>query len=116
MPLKPIGGLWPALTRHGEDYLSGSIQIGGKKVKIIVFENHKRRDERDPKYSVWKQTEAKPKPRKQSGDRMLIRLEPILLVEGIVERKESLINVKAEKIVSIKGEMEAEGFARHPGV
>jgi error-prone DNA polymerase len=47
--------------------------------------------------------------------RMLIRLEPILLVEGIVEKRESLINVKADKIMSIKEEMKAEDFARHPG-
>jgi error-prone DNA polymerase len=38
--------------------------------------------------------------------RMPIRLEPILLVEGIVEKKDGLINVKAEKIVSLKEEME----------
>ena len=45
--------------------------------------------------------------------RMLIRLEPILLVEGVVEKKEGLINVKAEKIASLKEEM--EDSTRHSG-
>jgi error-prone DNA polymerase len=47
--------------------------------------------------------------------RMLIRLEPILLMEGVVEKREGLINVKAEKIMSIKEEMDLECLARHAG-
>lgn len=34
--------------------------------------------------------------------KVIIRLEPFLLVEGIVEKKEGLINIKADKIAGIK--------------
>ena len=41
------------------------------------------------------------RPDKYHVYRMLIRLEPLLLVEGIVEQKEGIINVKAEKFARL---------------
>jgi error-prone DNA polymerase len=41
------------------------------------------------------------RPDKYQTHRMLIRLEPLLLVEGIVEKKEGLINVKAARFARL---------------
>jgi hypothetical protein len=63
MPMKAIGGLWIGETKHGDEYLSGIIEIEGKKVKIALFLNKNKRNKRDPDWSVWKIVKPKGIPR-----------------------------------------------------
>ena len=57
MAEKSIGGLWKNKTKKGDTYLSGSIEIGGEKVKIVIFKNNYKEEEKHPDYRIF---ESKP--------------------------------------------------------
>lgn len=43
-----IGALWPKFDKLGKEYFTGHIEIDGKKVNIVVFENTFRRKDSHP--------------------------------------------------------------------
>jgi hypothetical protein len=60
---KNIGGLWlKESNKTGKKYMSGNIEIDGRKIKIVVFKNTKKdannpADEKKPDYRIF---ESKP--------------------------------------------------------
>jgi hypothetical protein len=43
-----IGALWPRFDKFGKEYFTGHIEIDGKKIDIVVFENTFRRKDCHP--------------------------------------------------------------------
>lgn len=70
---RSIGGLWMNEAKSGKKYMSGSVEIKGEKVKIIVFKNDRNREEGDkkPDYKIYEHT---PRPT-QNPDAPLRRRE-----------------------------------------
>jgi hypothetical protein len=60
---KNIGGLWlKESNKTGKKYMSGNIEIDGRKIKVVVFKNTKKdqsnpADEKKPDYRIF---ESKP--------------------------------------------------------
>jgi len=50
---KDIGALWQNLSKSGNKYLSGSIEIDGTKHKIVVFANSYKEKETHPDYKIY---------------------------------------------------------------
>ena len=50
---KDIGGLWSYTSKAGEDYMSGSIEIEGKKHKFVVFKNKYKQQDNHPDYKIF---------------------------------------------------------------
>ena len=46
-----IGALWSNTGKQGE-YLSGSIEIDGKKIGIVCFKNTYKKDEKHPDWNI----------------------------------------------------------------
>lgn len=46
-----IGGLWRKKSKYGE-FLTGSIEIEGKKINIILKENTKKKSEKSPDFFI----------------------------------------------------------------
>jgi uncharacterized protein (DUF736 family) len=54
---KAIGALWTKKSAKGQDFLSGHIEIDGKKIKLVVFKNDKEDNASRPDFRIF---EAKP--------------------------------------------------------
>ena len=50
---KDIGGLWSYTSKAGENYMSGSIEIEGKKHKFVVFKNKYKQQNNHPDYKIF---------------------------------------------------------------
>lgn len=46
-----IGGLWKKQSKYGE-FLTGSIEVDGKKINIILKENTKKKSDKSPDYFI----------------------------------------------------------------
>ncbi len=58
-----IGGLWLKEKKDGGKYMSGSIEVAGQKVQIVIFRNtHKQEGEKTPDYRIYES-----KPREEGG-------------------------------------------------
>lgn len=61
---KNIGGLWLKTAKTGTKYMSGSIEIDGKKHNFSVFKNKHKENEKHPDYVILpcekQKTEEKP--------------------------------------------------------
>jgi len=57
--LENIGGLWTNRTRHSDSYLYGVIQVGKKKINVVIFENRHPTRPNHPDYNVFKATRLK---------------------------------------------------------
>lgn len=49
---KSIGGLWKKTSKNGASYLSGNVEIDGKKIRISVFPNKYKKKETSPDYTI----------------------------------------------------------------
>mgnify|MGYP003290381841 CR=1 FL=1 len=47
-----IGALWIAETKAGK-FMSGEIELDGKKTRIIVFRNNYKTEEKHPDYRIY---------------------------------------------------------------
>lgn len=48
-----IGGLWKKVSQSGSEYMSGSVDVNGEKVQIVVFPNiYKKAGERTPDFKI----------------------------------------------------------------
>ena len=47
-----LGALWKRQTSAGELYLSGQIDLDGKKTNIIVFKNSYKKEDKHPDYRI----------------------------------------------------------------
>ena len=50
---KPIGFLRNKTSKKGMDFLTGSIELNGEKVALVVFKNTKKFSEDSPDYSIF---------------------------------------------------------------
>jgi uncharacterized protein (DUF736 family) len=50
---KSIGALWAHVSNGGKKYLSGSIEIDGKKVNIVVFDNAYKKEDKHPDFTIF---------------------------------------------------------------
>ena len=55
-----IGALWLKQNKNGKKYLSGVLEMNGEKVKIVVFKNTYKKDDKHPDYII-KRSESKSK-------------------------------------------------------
>jgi hypothetical protein len=52
-----IGGLWEKVTKNGSVFLSGNIEIDGKKVRISCFQNgYKKAGDNQPDLRIYEDT------------------------------------------------------------
>lgn len=49
-----IGALWIKQTRDNSEYMSGEVEIGGEKVKLVVFRNGYKDADNKPDYVIYK--------------------------------------------------------------
>lgn len=49
---KSIGAFWKKISVKGTNYMSGNIEINGKKIQLVVFENKKEK-ENQPDYKIY---------------------------------------------------------------
>ena len=58
-----IGALWQKQSASGNEFMSGSIEIDGKQIRIVCFANNKRKENQpDWKILISKPKEEKEKP------------------------------------------------------
>ena len=50
------GALWKHESKAGETYLSGVVEIDGKKVDIVVFKNKYKEEPKHPDYRIFPST------------------------------------------------------------
>jgi uncharacterized protein (DUF736 family) len=50
---KPIGALWVNETKDGKKYLSGEVDINNIKVRIVVFKNNYKTEDKHPEYQIF---------------------------------------------------------------
>lgn len=49
-----IGGLWKKVSKAGSEYMSGSVEVNGEKISIVVFSNsYKKAGERTPDFKIF---------------------------------------------------------------
>jgi uncharacterized protein (DUF736 family) len=53
MDKKDIGAFWERQSKAGKTYLSGSIEIDGKRIEIIAFRNDKGDNAKRPDWKVY---------------------------------------------------------------
>lgn len=58
-----LGALWLKDSKSGHKYMSGVVKVGDAEVKVVVFKNNYKEDEKHPDYIVYesKPQDAKPK-------------------------------------------------------
>ncbi len=52
-----IGALWLNESQAGKKYLSGSVEVNGEKIKVVVFKNSYKKNDNQPDYRIY---ESKP--------------------------------------------------------
>ena len=50
---KSIGGLWLKTGKSGSKFMSGNIEIDGKKHSFVVFKNQYKREDKHPDYQIY---------------------------------------------------------------
>jgi len=63
MKEKDIGALWVKEGQHGK-YMSGSVEINGEKIRIVVFKNNYKQEDKYPDYRIYR---AKSQQQAQGG-------------------------------------------------
>ena len=53
---KNIGALWTHESKHGTKYLSGVIEIDGKKHEIVIFKNTYKEEPKHPDFRIFPST------------------------------------------------------------
>jgi len=48
-----IGALWSKQSKNGANYLSGSVEIDGKKTQIVVFKNKFKEQDKHPDWKIF---------------------------------------------------------------
>ena len=51
--MRKLGALWENTSKKGSKYMSGEIEIGREKVKVLVFRNNRKDKERSPDYIIY---------------------------------------------------------------
>lgn len=48
-----LGALWINESKAGNKYMAGQIEVDGKKIKIVVFKNKFKEEEKHPDYRIF---------------------------------------------------------------
>ena len=48
-----IGALWEKVSKAGDTYFSGLVDLGNGKTQIVVFKNKYKKEERHPDYKIY---------------------------------------------------------------
>lgn len=59
---KNIGGIWEKTSKTGNRFMSGSIEIEGKKHQFVMFKNKYKNGESHPDYVIFPSTPLPGKP------------------------------------------------------
>ena len=51
MAIKKIGALWLKEGKNGK-FLSGMLEVDGKKINLLVFRNDNKKEDRHPDYTI----------------------------------------------------------------
>jgi hypothetical protein len=57
LAFKKIGGLWLKKDRKDRQYLTGGFVLEGSEVKVSIYMNEKKKQEKDPDWLIYKQTQ-----------------------------------------------------------
>lgn len=63
-----IGSLWVKKTRDGKSFLSGSIEVGEQKIRIVIWPNDFKYSEKSPDFKVYIDTYKSPREGNQEDD------------------------------------------------
>lgn len=55
---KEYGALWCKKSGKGTDFMSGTLEIDGKKVEVVAFLNSNKKNPKEPDWRIY---ESKPK-------------------------------------------------------
>lgn len=58
---KSIGGLYRKQTKNGDEFFSGWIELNNQKVKIVVWQNKYKKEDKHPDLTIQEDT-YKPEP------------------------------------------------------
>lgn len=53
MDKQAIGALWERTAKSGTVYMTGSVEVFGKKFEIVVFRNNKGDNEKRPDFKIY---------------------------------------------------------------
>lgn len=56
MEKKNIGGLYRKKTKDGKEFLSGWIELGGQRTKIVIWPNKFKKDDKHPDMTIQEDT------------------------------------------------------------
>lgn len=54
MENEKLGALWLKTSKAGNKYLQGTIDTKQGKIKIIIFKNNKKKEDKHPDYVIFK--------------------------------------------------------------
>jgi uncharacterized protein (DUF736 family) len=60
--MEKLGAMWKRLNKNKEPYLTGVIEVKGKKINIIVFKNGYKNTDNHPDYIIYEKEEEVKKP------------------------------------------------------
>jgi uncharacterized protein (DUF736 family) len=66
MGLKKIGAMWKKQGKRGE-FLTGQVEVDGKKVDFVVFPNDRKESEKQPDFVINIRTDDVPAPQDGGG-------------------------------------------------
>lgn len=55
-----IGALWARQTKNGAQYFTGTIELDGKKTKIVIWPTREKKSEKSPDYTINLDSYQKP--------------------------------------------------------
>ena len=55
MSFRKIGGIWVKKDRKGRLYGAGGIILNGREMKLVVYENEKKKAKSNPDYIIYQQ-------------------------------------------------------------
>lgn len=69
-----LGRLWLKTSRKGDKFMSGYVEIGGRKTDVIVFQNNNRRLEKnDSNFDIFL---SEPRETRGAGENSDVRMDP----------------------------------------
>jgi len=56
MEYKSIGAFWKKTSKKGNIFYSGNVEVNGQKVKITMFPNNRKTEDRHPDFNIYLDT------------------------------------------------------------
>lgn len=54
MAMRNCGAGWIKETKDKESFISASIEVGGKRINVVLFKNPNKRTDKDPDFTAWR--------------------------------------------------------------